>query len=459
MRYATNSLLTDVAVIKYASTGAPVWTNRYSSLNTNSARPTALAVDGSGNAYVLMYLTAWQSSGFGTPVEQVIAKYDPLGNAVWTKHYPASGPDSGEGLHDAEIMALDGTGNLFVSGISGRPNWNTGSAIVKYAGDGTALWTNHHPLHFMAGLKSLSVDQAGAVILTGEKWTNYTLAYLALKCSKDGVSLWTNGLAGPGYAGGNVPQTVLDRAGSVFIVGGRSGTSDSSLYQILKLSGDGVPLWTNRTADFGSTNGVIYSSAVDSAGSLYLVGTAPAPGKDDYDYVTVKYSGDGRPIWTNHFDGAASLDDFPYRLTVGGAGDVYATGRSERLPGYWDLTTVKYADSLYYTPPEDFTGSDIITYTLTDNLGNSATGSVVVVVAPGAFQFNLSRAATQLTPGGLQLQLDGAPGTNGVVVEASPDLLHWQAIVTNTPINGSVLLLDSAATNLPRRFYRALQPQ
>jgi hypothetical protein len=172
--------------------------------------------------------------------------------------------------------------------------------------------------------------------------------------------------------------------------------------------------------------------------------------------VVFKYSADGLPIWTNRYDGTAGLDDYPFGLAVDGAGDIYVTGQSKGSLG-WDLPMIKYADILFYKPPKDFTGTDSITYTLTDTLGNSATGSVDVLVAPGSFQFNLSAGATRLTPSGLLLQVDGTPGTNVVVIEASTNLTFWQPILTNAPTNGTVQLLDLSAPSLPKRFYRAVQ--
>jgi hypothetical protein len=202
---------------------------------------------------------------------------------------------------------------------------------------------------------------------------------------------------------------------------------------------------------------MISDSAGDSAGNLYLAGYGLAPGTGDYDFVTVKYSGDGSPLWTNRFSGVPYVDDISFALAVDGAGNVYVTGESQA--DNWDFATVKYADLLVYTPPKNFTGSDAITCIFIDNFGHSATGSLEVIVLPGSFHFNLSQALTRLTPAGMQVQMDGVPGTNAVVLEASADLINWLPILTNAPSNGSVQFLDPAATNLPRRFYRAFQEQ
>jgi hypothetical protein len=456
MRYATNYELTDVAVVKYASNGVPLWTNRYNSFDTNGASPSALAVDAAGNAYVALSSAYWSGSGYGgTPVEDAIIKYDPQGNTVWTKHFLYSAPYSDGGVHGVKAMALDGAGNLLVAGENAL-----GTSIVKYSGDGTALWTNSDSLMFMNGLTLLSVDRQGSPILTVELTTGSPAStYVVMKRSADGASLWTNTLTGPLYDGGDVPQTVLDPAGNVFLLGATAGAASPGSYQVMKMSSAGVPLWTNQNIVLGPTNCMIGTAAVDSAGNLYLTGRVPSPANGYADVLVFKYSGDGQPIWTNRYDGTASLDDYPFGLVVDGAGNIYVTGQSERSLDNWDLPTVKYADVLLYTPPRDFMGTDNITYTLTDTLGNSATGSVQVLVGPNSFHFTLSPGATRLTPGGLLLQLDGAPGTNVVVVEASTNLTYWQPILTNTPANGTVQLLDSSAPNLPKRFYRAVQQQ
>jgi hypothetical protein len=455
----TNWRVGNAVLIRYASNGLPLWTNLYTSFDTNSVYATALAVDGSGNAYIKASSSYFPPVGSGWPVEDALIQYDITGNVAWTRHYFTSAPDSGDGPHDVEALAMDRSGSLYFAGMSGSEHYETGTSIVKWGADGSGIWTNHHPPEFMSLPRSLSPVRDGGILVTSEGWNGSTVIYTVLKCSTNGASLWTNTLNGPLYEGGGVPMTVLDPAGNAFLVGGSPGADYSGgLYQILKLSRDGIPLWTNLHADFGLTNSMIYGSAADSAGNLYLTAYAMAPGRSDRDWVTVKYSGDGRAIWTNRFDGTAGRDDMPFALAVDGAGSVYVTGETENYYGS-DLITVKYADLLYYTPPKDFTGSDTITYKVADNLGNSATGSVEVVVAPGAFQFNLAGGVTRFTPSGFQSQLVGAPATNAVVLETSPDLLHWQPVVTNAPVGNTVQFLDPAAAGLPQRFYRARQPQ
>jgi hypothetical protein len=403
-RYATNDSLTDIATIMYASNGAPVWTNRYTGFETNGAYETGFLVDAANNAYLEQSSTYWPPSGSGIPVENSITKYDPLGNVVWTRHYLATAPDSGQDIHETGPIVADASGNFFVAGMTGSENYETGVSIVKYAGDGTELWTNHFAFQVMFLTRQLLLDPNGDLILTGESSTNYAPLYVVAKSTKEGISLWTN-----------------------------------------------------LSANFGS-NAMITGAVADSAGNLFVLGNAPDSGGGS-DFVTVKYLSDGQPIWTNRFTNAPGLDNYPSAMAVDGSGSVYVTGESAQPTGAMDLTIVKYADTLFYVPLGNYIGPDTINYTVTDTSGNSADGTLSVIVAPGAFQFDLSSATTTLTAGELQFQVSGAPGINPVVVEASADLIQWQPISTNTPFNGSVQFVDPAVTNPAPRFYRALQQQ
>jgi hypothetical protein len=78
------------------------------------------------------------------------------------------------------------------------------------------------------------------------------------------------------------------------------------------------------------------------------------------------------------------------------------------------------------------------------------------VVVPSPW-FDTSAPNLRLTTNGFRLQVDGVLATNSVVIYASTNSMNWLPILTNGPATGSVSFLDAAATNWPRRFYRAAE--
>jgi alpha-tubulin suppressor-like RCC1 family protein len=72
-------------------------------------------------------------------------------------------------------------------------------------------------------------------------------------------------------------------------------------------------------------------------------------------------------------------------------------------------------------------------------------------------QFNSATAGIDGTTGNFGFQLAGLSGHGEVVIYASTNLVDWEAIYTNPPTAGSFQYWDAAATNLPVRFYRAIE--
>jgi len=439
MRYATNSDFTDAVLLCYSNNGVPLWTNRYTSGSTNGDESAELSVDGSGNAYLHV------ATLFGTPTGDVIVKFDPFGNPLWTNTFPA---------YTVEIVGGNPAGNLFIATPSG-----TNGALLKLAPDSTPLWTNYHAFNsFDWQFRSVQCNPQGDVIVTAEYFinhvTNDTVNYVLLKYSSaTGNLLWTNTMAGPQYDGGSVPQALATLAGDVLLVGGVADAPSTGLYQIMKFDSNGVPVWTNLNANFG-TNSELEGAAVDNAGNLYLTIDARHPTNSSADFLTAKYSTTGQPVWTNMLYGSAYMADDPMAMIVNGMGEVIVTGQSQD-PYFFNFTTVAYADALNYTPSNNFVGLDTISYTLTDAFGNSAAGSVQVMVT--STNFELLPMGAGFTPAGFQLQAEGAPGTNVVIIQASTDLIHWKPLFTNAPVQGAVEYMDSSAPDFPHRFYRAEQ--
>jgi hypothetical protein len=79
--------------------------------------------------------------------------------------------------------------------------------------------------------------------------------------------------------------------------------------------------------------------------------------------------------------------------------------------------------------------------------------SVTLFVVPGWAPFQVGMS-TANTPGQLQLLLNGQPGLT-YILEASSNLLTWQAISTNSLSSNSTSIL-LPMTNAASMFYRAV---
>jgi hypothetical protein len=62
---------------------------------------------------------------------------------------------------------------------------------------------------------------------------------------------------------------------------------------------------------------------------------------------------------------------------------------------------------------------------------------------------------TGLSSSGFNFQLSGLSGHGNIILYASTNLTDWDPILTNDPATGTLILLDSGATNFSGRFYRA----
>jgi hypothetical protein len=439
----------DVATIKYSGNGTALWTNRFNESISNGFAPFGLVTDPTGNAYLLAY-NYFAASDLHTCT---LLKYDPAGNAVWTNHYndPARIEDN------PRALAIDSAGNLRVA--CGSEGTGTGEdyAILKYTSDGMCLWTNRYSHTFTDIPEAMTLDRAGNAIVTGDSMDASSHLYATIKYAGDGTPLWTNLLTGPRYQGGAVPQVAADLAGNVFISAGSPGVTNTGDYLILKLDPNGVSLWTNHYVGLGASNGVLMASTTDSVGSFYGAGYSVPPGGANNEAVLVKYAGDGTPRWTNHFDGPPGSEAYGSALVADAAGNIYLTGQAGVAhQAQSQFATVKFADYVSYAPPTNFVGRDAFAFTVTDSSGNRVTSVVSVVVSPWPPQIAL-RPIDWSDSNGFRLRVDGAIGPNPVVLYASTNLVSWEPVSTNLPVQGSCQFHDPFAAAVSRRFYRAVQ--
>jgi Beta-propeller repeat len=180
-----------------------------------------LAVDSSGNAYVTGYsLSAATSNDYST------IKYDTSGNQIWVANYdgPANGNDQAVGI------ALDSGGNVYVTGASSGIGTNVDYATTKYDSSGNQVWVARYDGSAHGGdyASAIALDSSGNVHVTGRSfggvgtWNDYA----TIRCNQDGVQTRENRYDGPGHFDDFAAALAVDQNGNVYVTG--SSFSDGS---------------------------------------------------------------------------------------------------------------------------------------------------------------------------------------------------------------------------------------
>jgi hypothetical protein len=157
---------------------------------------------------------------------------------------------------------------------------------------------------------------------------------------------WVKTYDGTGGSTDQAYAMARDSEGNVYVTGSSlsagPGTED---YVTIKYSLTGIPVWTARYDGKGFGQDIGTAIAVGAGGYVYVTGTSWIGGSD-FDYVTIKYNLSGDTLWTRRYNGPRGGNDRAQAISVDGNGNVYVTGFSEGLTGthgiFEDYATVCY---------------------------------------------------------------------------------------------------------------------
>ncbi len=427
----------DYATIKYYPNGDTAWLRRYNGSQDSLDGASTIAVDASDNVYVTGGCDGWVTVEFPKLMifgDYATIKYDPDGDTAWTRRYNGPGND----LDGAFAIALDGSGNVFVTGGSfGETSFD--HATIKYLPNGDTAWVRrYNGTHDYTDVgKAIAVDGSGNVYVTG--WTDYNdliqeLAdYVTIKYYPDGDTAWVRRYDGPGNHWDEASAIAVDGSGNVCVTGSSLGSGTSGDYATIKYDPDGDTAWVRRYNEPGNGHDRPSAIAVDNSGNVYVTGDSPgsgtfsdyatiryypngdtawvrrysAPGDSavataiavdsygntyvtgyswsgtDFDYATVKYDSSGNELWVETYNGLGNGDDKAWHIAVCGCDTVYVTGESYGSGTDKDYVTIKYVQketsveeqkeqtlvcsfTSYQNYPNPFNQETIIQYSLRD---------------------------------------------------------------------------------------------
>lgn len=327
----------DCTTIKYHPNGDTAWVRRYDGPLSSDDAGYDLVVDASGYVYV-----GGRSKDSATHNDYTTIKYYPSGDTAWVRRY--DGPASSNDI--ARAIAVDGLGNVYVTGPSKSREAFEDYATIKYHANGDAAWVRRYDgvAYLRDEAFSIDVNGSGEVCVTGWSWNGTDYDFATIKYYPDGDTAWVRRYDGPGHLLDSAVAVAVDELGNVYVTGSSWITLTDCDYLTIKYSPNGDISWVRRYDGPAHRADHVSDLAMDGLGNMYVTGASVGLGSGP-DYATVKYDSSGRELWVRRYNGPEDNLDVAKAITVDDYGNVYVTGVGFNSVSLGDFVTVKYVQT------------------------------------------------------------------------------------------------------------------
>lgn len=396
----------EMLLVKYDNAGNILWARNASGINDEKAH--SIAVDTSGNIYIAGYFSSPEvtfdgitltNSGSGY-ADMFVVKYDADGNVVWAKSAWGPSQDYANGI------ALDPWGNVFVTGYFYSSSMDFGGAsvtnagewdifIVKYNSDGIVQWAKSEGGDWIDDAQSVAVDDEGNIFVAGwyssssitigpSTLTNTnccSLDLLLAKYDSSGTALWAQSATGDWHD--HTQSVTVDNSGNSYITGyfisssltfGPTTLTNAGDYDLFlaKYDAGGNLVWAQGAASGGAREQA-QSVTADDFGNVYMTGwfassfitfgsttlTNATIGLDEI--FLVKFDGDGNAVWAK--SAGDNIHDQSHGVAADIFGNVWIAGGYaspsivfdssviDNTSNDYDLFIAKIGDSVLALPP------------------------------------------------------------------------------------------------------------
>jgi uncharacterized delta-60 repeat protein len=345
------------------------WESRYNGLGGNTTELVAdMTTDAAGNVYVTG--SAYTAS---TGYDIVTIKYNNAGVQQWIAVFNGSF----NGLDEARALTVDASGNVYVTGYSARSSSNYDYTTIKYNASGTQLWQQYYDAgaSLFDDARDIAVDASGNVYVTGSATVSSTNTNIrTVKYDAGGNQQWAANFSS---SGNNLDQgvcLVLDASSNVYVAGNAFNTGQDLNYRILKYDAAGTQIWTTQYNHTLNSYDYPVDMRMDASGNLFVTGYSYNGAASDDDIHTIKINSAGTVVNSVIHNGTANAADIANAIFIDATGNVYVAGRSKNSGTAEDFFVAKYDNALNLIWNDSYNGGggnyDEATDIVIDNSGN-----------------------------------------------------------------------------------------
>lgn len=213
---STDSNGTDMATIKYDSSGTLQWRKTYNGTGNGEDKAWGIVVDESDNAYVTGYAT-----GDSSYIDCATLKYSSGGNLEWASIYNGEGNSTDK----AWGIVVDTDGSIYITGETSVDSLNTNYLTIKYDNSGDVQWVKFYDgtgnaSDIASAIGILADSNSRSIVVTGKSWgTNNNYDYATVRYSSTtGVQTQVNRYSMSGITD-DVAKKIAISETNVFVTG------------------------------------------------------------------------------------------------------------------------------------------------------------------------------------------------------------------------------------------------
>jgi Beta-propeller repeat. len=354
-----------IFLAKYSSSGAELWSESFVATGT----PHAIALDANGNIFLTGEYNGTANfggssfSGNMSAGSMFVAKFSATGAHLWSRGFTSfAGPSIGRSV------ALDRSGNIVLTGCFASINFGggvmTGSANGSLfvanlsAADGSYLWAKQFGTGQASG-NGIAVDGNGNLFVTGyfasainfgggQLTTGSISTYggFLVKLSASGTYVWSKGFgsfsSNPSSFGLGGNSVCLAPNGDVGISGSFLGSVDlggglltangSSVCDTFfaRFSNSGTYLWSKHVTSSAASSGTSWGATSDGNGNMAFTGLVfgmanfggVSTSTSGWSTFVSKYSPTGSCLWAKAYGG----NNYGCGIAADRAGNLFTVG-------------------------------------------------------------------------------------------------------------------------------------